>query len=131
MPLETERFDAADYLDSDEAVEAFLQDALDTGDAGEVARRLAVPANTMSAHLGVLARSRLVSAERRSRTIIYRAEASPDDPRKCWIRREEKHAMRTLIAFELMEKPALYPALIVTVGSIKAGFYICRENSKL
>ena len=42
--------------------------------AGEVARRLAVPANTMSAHLAVLARARLVSAERRSRTIIYRAE---------------------------------------------------------
>ena len=42
--------------------------------AGEVARRVAVPANTMSAHLGVLARARLVSAERRSRTIIYRAE---------------------------------------------------------
>ena len=42
--------------------------------AGEVARRLAVPANTMSAHLGVLARAKLVSAERRSRTIIYRAD---------------------------------------------------------
>ncbi|MDP3403592.1 MAG: hypothetical protein Q8S03_02805 [Brevundimonas sp.] len=42
MPLETERFDAADYLDSDEAVEAFLQDALDTGDAGEVARAVTV-----------------------------------------------------------------------------------------
>lgn len=42
MPLETQPFDAADYLDSDEAVEAFLQDALDTGDAGEVARALTV-----------------------------------------------------------------------------------------
>jgi ArsR family transcriptional regulator len=42
--------------------------------AGGIARRLAVPANTMSAHLGVLARARLVSAERRSRTIIYRAQ---------------------------------------------------------
>lgn len=42
MPLETQPFDAADYLDSDEAVEAFLQDALDTGDAGEVARALVV-----------------------------------------------------------------------------------------
>lgn len=42
--------------------------------AGEIARRLAVPANTMSAHLGVLARAGLIGAERRSRTIIYRAE---------------------------------------------------------
>jgi hypothetical protein len=64
----------------------------------------------------------------RLRTIIYRAEASPDDPRKCWIRREEKHAMRTLVSVELMEKPAMYPALILTLGSIKAGFYITREN---
>lgn len=42
--------------------------------AGEIARRLAVPANTMSAHLGVLTRAGLICAERRSRTIIYRAE---------------------------------------------------------
>lgn len=41
--------------------------------AGEVARRLAVPHNTMSTHLAVLTRARLIGAERRSRTIIYRA----------------------------------------------------------
>ncbi len=41
--------------------------------AGEVARRLAVPHNTMSTHLAVLARAGLVGAERHSRTIIYRA----------------------------------------------------------
>lgn len=42
--------------------------------AGEIANRLAIPANTMSAHLGVLSRAGLVSAERRSRSIIYRAD---------------------------------------------------------
>lgn len=42
--------------------------------AGEVARRLDVPQNTMSAHLGVLARAGLVRAERRSRSVIYRAD---------------------------------------------------------
>lgn len=42
--------------------------------AGEIANQLAVPANTMSAHLGVLSRSGLVTAERRSRSIIYRAD---------------------------------------------------------
>lgn len=42
--------------------------------AGEIARRLVVPANTMSSHLGVLTRAGLICAERRSRTIIYRAE---------------------------------------------------------
>ncbi|TAJ34119.1 metalloregulator ArsR/SmtB family transcription factor [Bosea sp. (in: a-proteobacteria)] len=41
--------------------------------AGEVARRLAVPQNTMSAHLGILARAKLVRTERQSRSIIYRA----------------------------------------------------------
>ena len=42
--------------------------------AGEVARRLAVPHNTMSSHLGILTRAGLVRSERRSRSVIYRAE---------------------------------------------------------
>jgi ArsR family transcriptional regulator, arsenate/arsenite/antimonite-responsive transcriptional repressor / arsenate reductase (thioredoxin) len=41
--------------------------------AGEVARRLAVPHNTMSTHLAVLARAGLVAPERQSRVINYRA----------------------------------------------------------
>ncbi|WP_189444758.1 ArsR/SmtB family transcription factor [Salinicola rhizosphaerae] len=41
--------------------------------AGEIARRLAVPHNTMSAHLAVLARAGLIASQRRSRSIIYRA----------------------------------------------------------
>ena len=42
--------------------------------AGEIARRLAVPQNTMSAHLAVLARAGLAVSERHSRSIIYRAD---------------------------------------------------------
>jgi ArsR family transcriptional regulator, arsenate/arsenite/antimonite-responsive transcriptional repressor len=42
--------------------------------AGEIAKALAVPQNTMSAHLAVLARAGLVMSERRSRSIIYRAD---------------------------------------------------------
>jgi DNA-binding transcriptional ArsR family regulator len=42
--------------------------------AGEVARLLGVPQNTMSTHLAVLARAKLVVSERRSRSIIYRAD---------------------------------------------------------
>lgn len=42
--------------------------------AGEVARLLGVPQNTMSAHLGILARAGLVRSERHSRSIIYRAD---------------------------------------------------------
>jgi DNA-binding transcriptional ArsR family regulator len=41
--------------------------------AGEIARRLAVPHNTLSTHLAVLSRAGLISAERRSQSIIYRA----------------------------------------------------------
>lgn len=44
--------------------------------AGELARLLDVPQNTMSAHLSVLARAGLVRGERHSRTIIYHAELS-------------------------------------------------------
>ena len=41
--------------------------------AGDIAKLLAVPQNTMSAHLAVLARADLVMNERKSRSIIYRA----------------------------------------------------------
>jgi len=40
--------------------------------AGEVARQLDVPHNTLSTHLGILVRSGLIEAERQSRQIIYR-----------------------------------------------------------
>ena len=42
--------------------------------AGDVAKMLAVPQNTMSSHLSVLARAGLIRAERRSRLIIHRAD---------------------------------------------------------
>ena len=42
--------------------------------AGEIARCLDVPHNTMSNHLSILARAGLVSVERQSRTMIYRVE---------------------------------------------------------
>lgn len=41
--------------------------------AGEVARQLDVPHNTMSAHLAILARAQLIISKRQSRSIIYRA----------------------------------------------------------
>jgi DNA-binding transcriptional ArsR family regulator len=42
--------------------------------AGELARLLDVPQNTMSSHLAILSRAGLVTAERQSRSIIYRAD---------------------------------------------------------
>lgn len=41
--------------------------------AGLVAETLGVPHNTMSAHLSILSNADLVTAERRSRSVIYRA----------------------------------------------------------
>jgi ArsR family transcriptional regulator, arsenate/arsenite/antimonite-responsive transcriptional repressor len=42
--------------------------------AGELARLVAIPQNTMSAHLGILARAGLVRGKRQSRSITYRAD---------------------------------------------------------
>jgi ArsR family transcriptional regulator len=42
--------------------------------AGEVARQLGVPQNTMSVHLAVLARAGLAVSERQGRSIVYRAD---------------------------------------------------------
>jgi len=41
--------------------------------AGELARLIEVPQNTMSAHLAVLARAGLAHGERHSRSLVYRA----------------------------------------------------------
>lgn len=41
--------------------------------AGEIARQLGVPQNTLSAHLSALAHAQVVFSERRGRSIIYRA----------------------------------------------------------
>lgn len=41
---------------------------------GELAQKLAVPQNTLSSHLNILARAGLIRSERHSRSIIYRAD---------------------------------------------------------
>jgi DNA-binding transcriptional ArsR family regulator len=42
--------------------------------AGDIAKAIAVPQNTMSSHLSILSRARLVSARRFGRSIVYRAD---------------------------------------------------------
>jgi ArsR family transcriptional regulator len=42
--------------------------------AGDIAKALAVPQNTMSSHLAILSRAGLLSAQRFSRSIVYRAD---------------------------------------------------------
>ena len=54
--------------------------------AGEIAKALAIPANTLSSHLSILANSDLVQARRVSRSRIYAAQYD---------------AMRELLAFLL------------------------------
>jgi DNA-binding transcriptional ArsR family regulator len=44
--------------------------------AGEIARRCRVPHNTMSSHLAILARSGLVTSQKQSRAVLYRADLS-------------------------------------------------------
>ena len=41
--------------------------------AGELARLVEAPQNTVSTHLAVLSRARLIVGERQSRSVIYRA----------------------------------------------------------
>ena len=44
--------------------------------AGDIARHLGTPHNTMSTHLAILARAGLVTSRRESRSIIYAADYS-------------------------------------------------------
>ena len=44
MAVETREFDAARYLDNEEAIAAYLADATESGDAAEIARALGVVA---------------------------------------------------------------------------------------
>ncbi len=56
--------------------------------AGEIARRLAVPHNTLSSHLSILKSARLIASVRHGRSVVY----SADFP-----------GMRDLIAFLLQD----------------------------
>ncbi|QTL02188.1 metalloregulator ArsR/SmtB family transcription factor [Aquabacter sp. L1I39] len=48
--------------------------------AGDIARLLAVPHNTLSTHLSLLERAGLVAARREGRSILYAANAAPAGP---------------------------------------------------
>jgi len=56
-----------------EAFRTLVRHAPDGLAAGDLARLLEVPPNTLSAHLSILTRARLVTSERHSRSIVYRA----------------------------------------------------------
>ena len=73
--------------------------------AGEIARQVGVPQNTMSAHLAILARAGLVQSARHSRSIVYRADLE---------------RLRVLVLFLLKEccagKSELYAPLIAELA---------------
>ena len=80
--------------------------------AGEIARLLAVPHNTMSGHLAILSRAGLVSSQRHSRSIVYRVDLT---------------MVRALVVYLLMDccagNPGLCAPLLddLTGGRISAG----------
>ena len=75
--------------------------------AGEIARRLGVPANTLSAQLTVLSHAGLISAERAGRHVIYRAETA---------------AMSALVLFLMQDCCGGQPAICLPVAAgLEAG----------
>ena len=73
MPLETTPFDSAEYLDSEEAIEAYLEDAIESDDPAVIAHAL-----------GAIARARGMSQVARdaglSRESLYKALSEGGNP---------------------------------------------------
>lgn len=72
--LAIEAFSALSQPTRLEAFRLLVKQEPDGLPAGEIARRLDVPHNTMSTHLAILTRAGLISVERHSRSMIYRIE---------------------------------------------------------
>jgi ArsR family transcriptional regulator, arsenate/arsenite/antimonite-responsive transcriptional repressor len=73
----TQAIDALSALAQTTRLDAFrllVSREPDGAPAGELARLIAIPQNTMSTHLAILARAGLVRGERQSRSIVYRAD---------------------------------------------------------
>lgn len=73
MALETTPFDAAEYLDSPEAIEAFLEDAFEGGNAAFIAHALGVVARAKGM-------SQLAADTGLSRQALYKALSSDGNP---------------------------------------------------
>ncbi|WP_201551086.1 ArsR/SmtB family transcription factor [Psychrobacter fjordensis] len=81
--------------------------------AGEIARQLTVPHNTMSAHLSVLARAGWVVSQRQSRQIIYRASLSH---------------MEAVVQFLLQDCCAGHPELCASLMDSLSGCEVINTN---
>jgi len=84
--------------------------------AGEIARQLSVPHNTMSAHLAVLSRAGWVLSQRQSRQIIYRASLSH---------------MEAVVQFLLQDCCAGHPELCSSLIDRLSGCGINKSNNRI
>lgn len=78
--------------------------------AGELARLLDVPQNTMSAHLATLSRAGRIDGERQSRSIIYRANLDHFQALTLFLLKAAAAAMSVCAHPSL---PPLHPAAIL------------------
>ncbi len=83
--------------------------------AGEIARQLSVPHNTMSAHLSVLARAGWVVSKRQSRQIIYRASLTH---------------MEAVVQFLLQDCCAGHPELCASIMDSLSGCETAKSNNQ-
>ncbi len=87
--------------------------------AGELARLLKVPQNTLSTHLAILSQASLVSSERQSRSIVYRANLE---------------AVRGIVLHLLNDccngRPELCAPLIEELTASRLTKTCCGENSR-
>jgi probable addiction module antidote protein len=67
-PPQFRRFDASEYLDTEEGIEEFMKAAFETGDPAFIAKSLAVVAKARYM-------TRLASVTGTSRSALYKAEA--------------------------------------------------------
>uniref|UniRef100_UPI0019184D72 ArsR/SmtB family transcription factor n=2 Tax=Psychrobacter alimentarius TaxID=261164 RepID=UPI0019184D72 len=81
--------------------------------AGEIARQLDVPHNTMSTHLSVLARAGWVVSKRHSRQIVYRASLSH---------------MEAVVQFLLQDCCAGHPELCASLVSSLSGCEVVKAD---
>lgn len=90
--------------------------------AGEIAKHLAVPHNTMSSHLAILERAALVSSQRHGRSIVYRANLATLQSVTLFLLQDCCGGEPALCA-SLVEsiKPRCTPTKDPTYGPVKAG----------
>jgi probable addiction module antidote protein len=95
MPLETSPYDSAEYLDTAEAVVAYIDEAFQTGDAGFIAHALGVAARARGM-------TQIAKAAGLSRESLYRALGDNGNPEFSTVLRVAK-ALGLRLAVEAAE----------------------------